>query len=235
MYTFIIIIILIFCIIYALTVIKERYKKHMTDINFWKSKYDSHHDKMYKLIKKVKYYLEKHKIDYWIHAGTLLGYTRHNGIIPWDDDIDFGYLKNDNINGLIDDLETNGFKIENSFFGFKIFDDSQDDKLFVDMFEFTQTNNEFKQTYYSEMIWPKENYLYNELLPLKKCNFNGIILSCPNNPEKFCEKVYSKDYMNVFYVNSPHPYMFLNNIIDGVGISLNYGEKFMIKDLKNNC
>lgn len=47
---------------------------------------------MIKFYEEIKNYFDKYKIIYWIHAGTLQGAIRHGGFIPWDDDIDFGYI-----------------------------------------------------------------------------------------------------------------------------------------------
>ena len=60
---------------------------------------------------------------------------------------------------------------------------------------------------------------------------NNIYLPIPNDPESFCKRAYKDDYMDVFYINIPHPFNYIKNIIDGIGINSISNEKFYIKDL----
>ena len=47
------------------------------------------------LMKKLHSFLIDNSIDYYLIAGSALGAARHQGFIPWDDDIDVGMFRSD--------------------------------------------------------------------------------------------------------------------------------------------
>ena len=71
-----------------------------------------------KLLSEFDSLCKKNNIQYFAACGTLLGAARHNGFIPWDDDIDLGMMRDD-IERLINIVQSNErFCVSVSFDGF---------------------------------------------------------------------------------------------------------------------
>jgi hypothetical protein len=60
--------------------------------------------------------LEKHDIKYIAVAGTVLGLNRHGGIIPWDDDIDIGFINSEwtKLISITNELELTGLQFRSN-------------------------------------------------------------------------------------------------------------------------
>lgn len=56
---------------------------------------DEIHDKMLNMMEWFHMFCEKNNIPYFMIGGTMLGAMRHQGFIPWDDDVDIGVPRED--------------------------------------------------------------------------------------------------------------------------------------------
>ena len=60
-----------------------------------KCKMDQIKEKCLKILLEIDYVCNKAGLKYYLYAGSLLGAIRHEGFIPWDDDIDIVMMRED--------------------------------------------------------------------------------------------------------------------------------------------
>lgn len=186
-----------------------------------------------KLTEELLHICERHNIIIWPECGSLLGYHRHSGIIPWDYDGDYGLFATDR-NKFIElfnkeksqntILDVNYYKDDGCLIIH--FNDNLDDTIDIVFYNQTQTGidsiqkAETKQAYSCSYPYYMSN---DEFHPLKESVFIGHKIYIPNKSEKILETTYGnwkecpkefQDFVSDNFVVSPFKFITTHTIND---------------------
>lgn len=173
---------------------------------------------MISMLKEIDIICRKHNINYWIESGTLLGAIRHNGFIPWDDDIDIGMIREDYIKFL------------------NICKEELSDDLFVQNFN-TEENIEFQ--------WSKIKHKYSKIIEERNCRCHqGLFIDifqydyyndmCKDTIKCF-KKENSRKWSIVLYSQNKILDFYKRNLKENIKVCIyKIYNKFILKDNLHN-
>lgn len=159
-------------------------------------------------------FLDSNNITYWLTCGNLLGAVRHNGLIPWDDDIDIN-VPLEHIDKLKSAIKSSQFSYYKAGGGYKVFHKTS--YPFIDIIVVDKNEGKWKLcyplngdkcTYKKSEQWPQECFDDKDVFPLEKIKFEHFEVNAPHNYMHLIEKMYGKDALTSGYFKK---YITINN------------------------
>ncbi|EMR74116.1 LPS biosynthesis protein [Thermoplasmatales archaeon SCGC AB-539-N05] len=88
-------------------------------------------------LRQVNEIFKKYSLDCWLDYGALLGAIRDNDFIPWDEDIDLGYIGDGKkFYDLQDVFEKKGWKLFPKYGGIKILNANHTSKIDINLYSY---------------------------------------------------------------------------------------------------
>ena len=154
---------------------------------------------LYVLLKDITEVMHSNNLEYFISFGTLLGAVRHQGMIPWDTDVDLviPLKEKDKILAAFQNILGDKYLIkevkEDCIVGqaIRVYL-SQINTLHVDLFFYIEEDENIIFGY-------DRKFLKKEVFPLSCVSYYDLSLYAPKNKDKQLQKFYGKDYMKFAY------------------------------------
>ncbi|XP_028400190.1 uncharacterized protein LOC114523462 [Dendronephthya gigantea] len=174
--------------------------------------------RLYYLARMMHNSLTSAGVLYWTSGGTLLGCVRHQGLIPWDDDLDLCIYQKDEgkITCLKRFLNDNGCElIEVPIFGYRVFHKFDSESLpgeyhnhrypFCDIFVMKRQRQLISviANGCGRSLWPEEYYYNKDIDNIQPKLFGDIFLNCPANADEYLERTYGESW---YTEGSTHSY-----------------------------
>ena len=168
---------------------------------------------LYKTFKTFKNTCDKNNIEYFAMAGTLLGTIRHEGFIPWDDDMDVAMTEKnfDKLRKIYESTSLNKkyeilefTKLWSYLIPFNLVyklvnRNSMHPSNALDIFIISEENDGYYNHMKSENITHKTHK--NTIWPLKTMKFENIDIKVPNNPIRFLKD--TENYGDIYKLPPP--------------------------------
>ena len=186
-------------------------------MSYYKTKNKHLHAELFYLLNAFHNICRNLHVRYFVTGGTLLGSVRHQGFIPWDDDLDVGVMKSD-IGKVVKEITTKhpqfmlkfrngGWKFENH-----LSDTTASIKFirkgrpyFLDIFIYVKADDRYEMFGPTQRAaWPEAYFLSEELFPLKQYKFEDLLVWGPRKNEDHLSRNYGSDWRERHAVTHTH-------------------------------